>query len=186
MQIIFNYIQKLLNYDFFSTVLETIIATLIATFFVYIFNKIYVQKCTHQGLKQCIQNLYIGSNKAWIDFKLGVATFTNQAENYLECVYITNIAAVRVYYDSANSCKAFFVTSLSKKNLDSIMLPTQYSWIAPKKRLGKFSFYEIDFSPLCYFGFVSNGVGRVLYGEEYEFQSSGNYYSFYFMILGKR
>ena len=147
-------------------------------------NKVYIHTYQKKELIKSIQNLYIGSHKGWIDSKLGFPTFTNQAEDFLECVYVTDIATVRVYYDyTVNACQAFFVTALSKKLFDAIELPPQYSWIVSKKRLGKFSFYEIEYVPFSYFGFVSQGVGRALYGELYDYSSRGNYYEFYFLIL---
>lgn len=179
-----NILQRFFSNSFFSTIVATILATLIATFLINMFNKVYIHTYQKKELIRSIQDLYIGSNKEWIDSKLGYPTFTNQAEKFLECVYVTNIAAIRVYYDnSAKACQAFFVTALSKKHSNSIKLPSQYSWIVSKKKIGKFSFYDIEDSPMSYFGFVSNGIGRALYGEEYTYQGSGNNYIFYFLIL---
>lgn len=106
-------------------------------------------------------------------------------DKLLECVYILNdIITVTIYFDTPNeSCRAFFVTLL-KDTLDiNIVIPETYSSLVSDKLLGEFAFTDICGEPSSVYGYVSQGVGRAFYGEEYYFAGNGNYQNFYFAVL---
>lgn len=91
---------------------------------------------------------------------------------------------MKVYFDILNhSCKAFFVTLMEDVLGVDFDIPEVYSSFVSKKVLGKFSFSEILWEPINVNEYVSQGVGRAFYGEQYYFAGSGNYQEFYFAIL---
>ena len=133
------------------------------------------------------ENIYIGCSKEWLDERLGAPTFKYKYKKYpkdiefnlLCCVYVTDIALVRVYFDeTALSCKAYFVTSTNEEY--SINLPETYKHFVNDKPIGEFSYYDIMNIPNCLGGGKSNGNVRTIYGEVYYFLSAGNYYYFTF------
>lgn len=149
-----------------------------------------------------IQKISIGSSKDWVDEKLGSPYASNTVKvtksdrawhdtdensivgELLECVYMFDIVSVKMYFDpSDNSCKAFFVTLMEDVLGADIVIPEAYSSFTTKRPLGEFSFTDIGDDPFTVDGYVSNGVGRVFYGEQYYFMGSGNYQDFYFAIL---
>ena len=64
-----------------------------------------------------------------------------------------------------------------------IILPEAYSIFVSNKSLGKFAFADIYGTPVNVNGYVSNGVARAFYGEQYYFVGGGNYNDFYFAVL---
>lgn len=151
-----------------------------------------------------IQKLSIGSSKYWVDDKLGPPYAENIVEitengrvwphtdesskvgEILECIYIFDIVSVKMYFDTAeNSCKAFFVTLMENTCGIDVDIPGAYSFFVSDKPLGKFTFSDIGsgYEPNNIYGYASNGVGRVFYGEQYYFAGSGNYQNFYFAVL---
>lgn len=171
---------------FSAVIFPTIIATVVATVITNLSGTVIANRTERENLFVTIQNLYIGSNKDWIDSKLGPATFTRIIDNeFCECVYVCDVAIVRAYFEtSSNSCKAFFVTAYNLKSSEKIIFPKNYSRVVSGKALGEFSFYEIDFSPDVVFGFTSSGPGRAIYGEKYFFYSYIDaLYDFYFIIM---
>lgn len=150
-----------------------------------------------------IRKLATGTTKDWVDDKLGYPFASNTIKvtetgrvwphtdensitgELLECIYIIfDAISVRAYFDIPdNSCKAFFVT-LMEDTLDfDIVMPEVYLPFVSDKPLGEFTFSEIDGEPLELYGYVSQGVARVFYGEQYYYAGSGNYKDFYFTIL---
>lgn len=169
-----------------AVIIPTIIATIIATVITNVSSTVIASKIERKNLLTSIQNLYIGSNKDWIDSKLGQATFIHTInDDYFVCVYAVDVAIVQVFYDtSASSCQAFSVTAYNLKPSEKIKLPQMYSQVVSEKSLGEFSFYEIDLSPDKVCGFTSTGPGRAFYGEQYNFyQHIGQGYNFYFMTM---
>lgn len=149
-----------------------------------------------------IQKLSTGSSKDWIDNKLGppfasnVVEITQNSKAYphtdendivgevLECVYLFDIVSVKIYFSTPdNSCIAFFVTLMVDTLNFDLVMPEAYSVFVSNKPLGEFTFADIDGEPMAIYGYVSNGVGRVFYGEEYYFMGGGNYQYFYFATL---
>lgn len=169
---------------FLATVISAVIATLAATFLTYIISTYFEEQREHKALLSGLQNIYIGSNKDWIDAQLGPATFSSQEGDYLQCVYLMDVASVRVFYDMVGSnCCAFFVTQMKKESCSPLKMADVYSFITDEKPLGEFNYYELAGQPQKVFGFRSQGNARALYGESYYYASSGNYYDFYFLSL---
>lgn len=154
-----------------------------------------------------IQRLSIGCTKNWVDEKLGtpfvenVVAVTddgrlpydidgnrigenNIVDEFLECIYIFDIVSVKIYFGVSDySCKAFFVTLMEDASGADIVMPETYSSFISNKLLGEFAFSEILWDPINVNGYVSQGVGRAFYGEQYYFAGSGNYQEFYFAVL---
>lgn len=157
-----------------------------------------------EKLLASIQKLSIGSSKDWVDDRLGPPYAENLIEitenerawphteesskvgEILECVYIFDVASVKIYFDtSENSCRAFFVTLMENTFGVDILIPEAYSTFVSNMSLGEFTFSDIWDGewPLNIYGYASNGVGRVFYGEQYYFAGGGNYQDFYFAVL---
>lgn len=153
---------------------------------------------------ESIRKLSIGSSKDWVDDKLGPPYAENIVEitkngivwphtdesditsEILECVYMFDILSIITYFDTEkNSCQAFFVTLMKDISGIDIVMPEAYSFCVSDKPLGAFTFSDIwnGEEPLNIYGYASNGVGRVFYGEQYYFAGSGNYKDFYFAVL---
>ena len=149
-----------------------------------------------------ISKISIGSSKNWIDDKLGppyasnIVAITEDSRVWphtdessiigevLECVYMFDVVSVMIYFDTPeNSCIAFFVTLMEDVSNVDIVMPEAYSFFVSNKPLGEFAFADIDYEPYNVYGYVSNGVGRVFYGEQYYFMGGGNYQDFCFAIL---
>lgn len=125
------------------------------------------------------------NNKEIIDADGDTVSEDDIVAELLECVYLLDdIISATLYFDSSDkSCEAFFVTLL-KDTLDfSIVMPEIYSSFVSDKPLGEFAFTEIVGEPNNVYGYVSQGVGRVFYGEQHYFMGWGNYQDFYFAIL---
>lgn len=176
--------KKFKKTDTYLTLWVSILSSLVATFIAFQFNTIFSKISARNDLLYNIQHLYIGSNKEWIDSKFGPATFTNEAGEYIESVYVTDIAILHIFYEQpSDSCCAFFVTLLSENPSDKIMMTDSYSRFVSGKPLGSYCYYEIQGEPISVLGNISQGVGRAFYGESYDYASSGNYYWFYFLTL---
>lgn len=146
---------------------------------------------------ETLENIYIGCSKEWIDEKLGAPTFiystskinsyndnykSEYDNDYISCVYSTDIAVLKVYYLKENiSCKAYYITSTNKDC--HINLPKAYRRFVNNKSIGDFSYYDINGAPEIVGGGISNGNMREFYGELFNYNSAGNYYSFIFGFL---
>ena len=166
-----------------NAVITTVIATLISTFLVSCISE-YLRELREQTvLIDSINGIYLGSNKDWVDNHLGPATFINEHDDFVECVYVSEIAAVRVFYDvKTNSCNAFFVTALNTQKSDKLGLPKLYSSITGWINLGEFSYYDVEGKPQQVYGYVTQGAARSFYMEDY-YYGAGNYYNYYFVSL---
>lgn len=151
-----------------------------------------------------IQKISIGCTKDWVDDKLGppfasstiketregrVWPYTDEDNDsivgeLLECIYFFDSVSVQIYFDvPEHSCQAFFVSLLKSSAEIDIFMPDGYSYFVHNKPLGTFSFAAIDGEPEMVFGYVSNGVARAFYGEQYYYMGGGNYHNFCFAIL---
>lgn len=167
---------------FCITVTATVIATLVSTFVSYLISTKFEEQRQEQKILDSIHNICIGSSKDWIDNYLGPSAFSTQVDDYLQCVYLTDLASVRVFYNvPGNKCCAFFVTRMNQNTKCKLYMPSSYSYATGGKPLGDYSYYEISGSPTCVFGYCSQGVARALYGELYYYMGGGNYYDFYFL-----
>lgn len=166
-----------------DAVVTTVIATLISTFLVSCISEHFRELREQTALIDSINGIYLGGNKDWVDSHLGPATFINEHDDFVECVYVSEIAAVRVFYDvKTNSCSAFFVTALNRQKSNKLGLPELYSYITDGKNLGEFSYYDIKDKPLGVYGYVSQGAARSFYMENY-YYGAGNYYNYYFISM---
>ena len=166
-----------------DAVVTTVIATLISTFSVSCISEYLSELREQTALIDSINGIYLGSNKDWVDSHLGPATFINEHDDFVECVYVSEIAAVRVFYDvKTSSCSAFFVTALNRQKSHKLGLPELYSYITDGKNLGEFSYYDIKDKPLGVSGYVSQGAARSFYMENY-YYGAGNYYYYYFISM---
>lgn len=198
-------IKKRKNKRFFQKVISASISLLIAPVITaFIADKI-IRKSMQEITKEntlnnqlsTLDTLYIGCSKEWLDERLGVPTFiySVNSENLpyyvhnddlhsdlLGCVYVTDIAILRAFFNKDDrSCKAFFVTA--KDETIKIKLPNPYRRSICDKSLGDFSYYDIKNMPSLIGGFITNGVGRIFYGECFYYASGGNYYNFSFGTL---
>lgn len=166
-----------------DTVVPTVIATLISTFLVSCISEHLRELREQTALIDSINGIYLGSNKDWVDSHLGSATFINEHDDFVECVYVSEIAAVRVFYDvKTRSCSAFFVTALSRQKSNKLGLPELYSYITDGKNLGEFSYYDVEGKPQQVHGYVTQGAARSFYMEDY-YYGAGNYYNYYFVSM---
>ena len=166
-----------------NAVITTVIATLISTFLVSCISEYFRELREQTALIDSINGIYLGSNKDWVDSHLGPATFINEHDDFVECVYVSEIAAVRVFYDvKTDSCNAFFVTALNAQKSDKLGLPKLYSEITGGKNLGEFSYYDVKGKPLGVYGYVTQGAARSFYMENY-YYGAGNYYNYYFISM---
>ena len=164
-----------------NSIFTAIIAAIIATLLMTGINVFYDSFKERYDFAKTIQDIYIGSNKEWIDSKLGPANFLSVQDDYMECVYVSDTTAVTVFYEvGTSSCCGYFVTILKKDKLFPVTIPDTYSWITDGKPIDEISYYDIESVPYNTYGYVSNGTGRAFYGEEYYYASSANYYSFVF------
>lgn len=166
-----------------SAVVSTVLATMLSTLFLSMISKAYTDYINQRELEKSIGSIYLGCNREWIDEKLGEATFTINHSDYIECVYISEIAAVRAFYGTeTESCEAFFVTALSNRKIETLKLPGIYSHVTNGKSLGEYSYYDIQDKPLGIDGYVTNGDARIFYMEQY-YYGAGNYYEYYFCSM---
>lgn len=164
-----------------NSIFTAIIAAIITTLLMTGINIFYDSFKERYDFAKAVQYIYIGSNKEWIDSKLGPANFLSIQDNYMECVHISDTIAVTIFYEvETSSCCGYFVTILKKDRLFPVTVPDTYSWITDGKPIDEISYYDIDSVPINIYGYVSNGTGRAFYGEEYYYASSGNYYDFLF------
>lgn len=178
-----NYIKNKQFDNLKSAIISTVIATLISTFLVSCISEYLREQREEVALINSINSIYLGSNKDWVDNHLGPATFINEHDDFLECVYVSEIAAIRVFYDvKTSSCNAFFVTALNRKKSDVLGLPELYSYITGGKNLGEFSYHDIEGKPLQVYGYVTQGDARSFYMEDY-YYGAGNYYTYYFVSM---
>ncbi len=168
---------------FLTTIIATVIATVVATAIIGVFNLTVSNIQNSKEIIDTTNGIYIGCNQEWVDDKLGHAVFTLDSPKYLEQIYITEYALVRIFFGKESGCcDAFFVTLTNDSSIGKIKFPKLYSYILDGKKFGKVSYYEIQNEPMSVYGYVTQGDARSLYSEKYYF-GAGNYYTFYFMSL---
>lgn len=174
-----NIISTIVNGILYAILAGVVTAALIACF-------TDIQKHSNERIKllKNIGEIYIGSSKEWIDANFGPPNFTAKIEDYVLCAYFSDISAVQIIYDdSSKSTQAFFVTSLSNKKTDKLHIVKPLYDYDGENILGEASYYDIPGTPQGVLGYVSNGTARAFYGETYYYNSSGNYYNYYYLSL---
>lgn len=137
----------------------------------------------HNNLVESIQKISIGSNKEWFDQNMGVPTYISSEEDLSDCIYVNEVAIVRVFFDDNECCKAFFVTLPETGTEEYLSYPELYNWVTASKKLGEVSYYDTVGSPDRIGGNVTQGFPHVCYVEQNYYVSKGNYYDFYFCSL---
>ncbi len=133
-----------------------------------------------------ISNIYIGSNREWLNEHFGVPQFVGYYDKFTFCAYILDYFAIQVAFDEADAAQAYLITALetdsgTSSNKWAIKDATFNS--TAHLILGDFSYYDFPSKPESVFGWISNGTARALYTEMYYFMSSGNYYEYYIASL---
>lgn len=130
-----------------------------------------------------LSNLYIGCNKQWADEQFGAPQFSCNKQNYLFCAYVSDYFVVQFVFDEAQSAQGYLITALKNDENVNIEIDDKTMCYPRKIVLGDISFYDFPTAPMSVYGFVSNGTGRALYAEKYNFTSAGNYYDYYIASL---
>lgn len=131
-------------------------------------------------IRDIINQVSIGENKEYIDETFGKSYYQYKAKNGIsENIYILDGIILRAYYKHGQLI-SYFLTITNNIKLE---LPKKFQRFVNNKKLGDFSFYDIDGNPKNADAYTQNGTGHAFYSEEYYFGARGNYYQFYFMLL---
>ncbi len=130
-----------------------------------------------------LNEINIGVSRSFTESILGspkyIANF--DSVNISDEYYIVDQIVVRLLYQE-NVVQAFFVTICDETHKGLIPISI-YEHVVNDKKLGEFSYYDIEYVPLKIRGFLQNGTGYGCYIEAYYFASSGNYRTFFFANL---
>lgn len=170
-----NIIRNIIG--FFKSIKRELFVAILSSVLVTIGIGLWNQAVENRRILEAVNSVYIGNSKEYLDKNLGEAAFTVNYGKYDKAIYITKPAVVMVFFDKNQKCVGYYVTQRGNYRIE---LPKVYAHIVGNKQIGKFSYYDIDSSPLYAFGFFTNGIGRVFYQEQYYYTSGGNYYDFSF------
>lgn len=130
-----------------------------------------------------LNEINIGVSRSFAESMLGSPKYMANFDsvNISDEYYIIDQVVVRLLYQD-DIIQAFFVTICDEKYKGLIPVSI-YEHVVNGKKLGEFSFYDIEYVPLKIRGFLQNGTGYGCYIEAYYFASSGNYRTFFFANL---
>lgn len=130
--------------------------------------------------EKTMKEISIGESKEFIDKRLGIAYYQYINDSgIIENIYVLDEIILRAYFKKGQLISYFFTMTSHIK----LELPNSIQKFVKNKKLGEFTFYEIEGKPLNADAYTQNGTGHAFYSEEYYFGASGSYYHFYFMLL---
>ena len=109
----------------------------------------------------------VGSSRSSIEEHLGKPTRTVTRDSYERCTLTTDVYVVQAAYDSAGTLRAYLVTELGNRDSQIVTVGGF--------PMGDSSFYDYPGKPDKVFGYVSQGVARCLYAEQYRTDVENNW-----------
>lgn len=175
---------KELNEKYGKFLSGTLIGIIIMVISPIIVDNVYDKYVEKKEKDKIYEEMRIGNNKANIEDVVGFSKYihVDEESGIEESIYTPSGFCYRCYYKD-NQLIAYFVTVMDFEHNAICKFPDRYLEIVNNKKLGEFSYYEVNGKPNLVTSYVTNGIGRTLYCEEYYYNAIGNYRTFYFMDI---